>query len=243
MKKRWIVILTTTAMMTAAAAGTAYAEGPDSSGTGMGSAPQMQAPAGTGQQAPQMQAPSGNNQQAPQDQPQMQAPTGTGKQAPQMQAPSGDSQQMPQMQAPSGDCQQQTPSEGKMNHRNRDGHRKDFLDEYVSNGTISQETYDAIKKYMEENKPDRKEDARKDLLQDLFDNGVITQEEYDAMAAARPARTGTGQDTPADGTQPQMPAAGSAAGSGTESMTGTPGAADAESSATVNDPGAANGAA
>ena len=230
MKKRWIVILTTTAMMTAAAAGTAYAEGPDSSGTGMGSAPQMQAPAGTGQQAPQMQAPSGNNQQAPQDQPQMQAPTGTGKQA-------------PQMQAPSGDCQQQAPSEGKMNHRNRDGHRKDFLDEYVSNGTISQETYDAIKKYMDENKPDGKEDARKDLMQDLLDNGVITQEEYDAMAAARPAQAGTGQDKPADGMQPQMPAAGSAAGSGTESMTGTPGAADAESSATVNDPGAANGAA
>ncbi len=74
-----------------------------------------------------------------------------------------------------------------------------FIDfkSYVKDGTISQETYDAISKYMEENKPD--------LLKDLLEAGVITQKEYDALAAAgeadKPAAPAANQNQNNESTQ------------------------------------------
>ena len=73
----------------------------------------------------------------------------------------------------------------------------------MTDGTISQETYEAITKYMEENKPelptetedgereDRKAGEGPDLLTDLLEAGVITQEEYESLSAAvNDAQTG-----------------------------------------------------
>ena len=82
----------------------------------------------------------------------------------------------------------------------RDGRRENFgfirFQDKVTDGTISQETYEAITKYMEENKPelptetedgereDRKAGEGPDLLTDLLEVGVITQEEYESLSAA-----------------------------------------------------------
>ena len=83
----------------------------------------------------------------------------------------------------------------QMNDRRPEGGADEFK-RYVDDGTISRETYDAITKYMEENKPD--------LLKDLLENNVITQEEYDSLVAAReadkpaapPAETQNSDSTP-----------------------------------------------
>ena len=86
--------------------------------------------------APQMggpQIPGGNeNGQAPSD---------NGQQAPQGEAPSDNGQQAPQGEVP------------------KDGFGFMPFEEYVKDGTISQETYDAITKYMDENKPELPEGA------------------------------------------------------------------------------------
>ena len=65
------------------------------------------------------------------------------------QAPSDNGQQAPQGEAPSDNGQQATQGEGP-----KDGFGFMPLEEYVKDGTISQETYDAITKYMDENKPE-----------------------------------------------------------------------------------------
>ncbi len=80
------------------------------------------------------------------------------------------------------------------------------FDAMLKNGVITQETFDAIQKYLQENTeqpaPDAKttatpapsaqpggsapdSTAQKDLLKDLLDAGAITQEVYDRMAAAQ----------------------------------------------------------
>lgn len=153
----------------------------------------------SGQQMPEM---SESNNQGPQFGEQ-QFPQASGQQAP---AENG-GQQLPQASG------QQAPTEngGRQNRpgmqRGGRGSEKGFgiisFDEYVKNGTISQETCDAIKKYMEEHKPELPEGAqegqrpekpegmqegeRPDLLKDLLQDGVITQEEYNALSAAREA--------------------------------------------------------
>ena len=108
-------------------------------------------------QAPEMnsEAPQG---EAPADKGNSQAPE-TNSQAPQM----GENGQPPRMKGKGP----------------KDGFGFIEFKDYVEDGTISQDTYDAITKYMEENKPD--------LLKDLLEAGVITQEEYDTLAAAREA--------------------------------------------------------
>ena len=62
------------------------------------------------------------------------------------------------------------------------------FDEMVKNGTISQETRDSIRTYMENNKPEAPAQGQApvageqpDLLSDLLNAGIITQAEYDAM--------------------------------------------------------------
>ena len=70
------------------------------------------------------------------------------------QAPSDNGQQAPQGEAPSDNGQQATQGEGP-----KDGFGFMPLEEYVKDGTISQETYDAITKYMDENKPELPEGA------------------------------------------------------------------------------------
>ena len=184
MKKRVKVILTTS-MLTMAAATTAFAASPDGteamSGSGM---PQIE-----GQQVP------GNGSTAAPEQPQMDG------QQPQMNG------QQPQMNGQQPQMNGQQPC---MNGRGKGGapDRISF-ESFLEDGTISQETYDAIKKYMDEHKPGLPEDAkedeksepsednaadakpgskdedRPDLLKDLLNDKVITQEEYDAMSKAR----------------------------------------------------------
>ena len=80
------------------------------------------------------------------------------------------------------------------------------FDAMLKNGVITQETFDAIQKYLQENTEQQAPDAKttatpapsaqpggsapdstaqKDLLKDLLDAGAITQEVYDRMAAAQ----------------------------------------------------------
>ena len=179
--------------------------------------PALQGEAPTGQ-PPQMgqQAPAGQTSQDETPQaPEGEAPTG---QAPQAEASQNGQQptQAPQGEAPQ--MEQRHQGRGKMDHgQERQGdkgrasqnqapqgkeHRRLFIDfeSCVKDGTISQETYDAIKKYMDENKPERptsgenneakegekaklsEESTKPDLLKDLLDAEVITQDEYDALA-------------------------------------------------------------
>ena len=168
-----------------------------------GQAPQGEAPQMNGQ-APQGEAPADNGQQTPEM---------NGQQAPQGEAPADNSQQAPQMNGQQK-CQNGRPDgRGNGHHGKEDrGPQGGFVpfEDYVKDGTISQETYDAITKYMDENKPelpnsessenaseDKKtaknekpemnDEDRPDLLKDLLSAGVITQEEYDALVAKREA--------------------------------------------------------
>ena len=113
-------------------------------------------------------------------------------------------------QAPSDNGQQATQGEGP-----KDGFGFMPLEEYVKDGTISQETYDAITKYMDENKPELPDDAAEgsmpkmkegegpDLLNDLLSAGVITQEEYDALVAKREASASMASSDNQDGDEDQ----------------------------------------
>ena len=126
------------------------------------------------------------------------------------QAPSDNGQQAPQGEAPSDNGQQATQGEGP-----KDGFGFMPLEEYVKDGTISQETYDAITKYMDENKPELPDDAAEgsmpkmkegegpDLLNDLLSAGVITQEEYDALVAKREASASMASSDNQDGDEDQ----------------------------------------
>ena len=126
-----------------------------------GEAPQ--APVDMGQQPPQGEAPANNEQQPSQDeasQPsQDEAPKSSQDAAPQMEQkhpasgkhiPGGKMNNGQRRQGNQGRASQKNAL-GKMDHRNP------FIDfeACVKDGTISQETYDAIKKYMDENKPER----------------------------------------------------------------------------------------
>ena len=143
MKKR-IAMIMAAAMITGVSATTAFAEGPSLDGVPQMGGPQIpggnengQAPSDNGQQAPQGETPSDIGQQAPQGE----APSDNGQQAPQGEAPSDNGQQAPQGEVP------------------KDGFGFVPFEEYVKDGTISQETYDAITKYMDENKPELPEGA------------------------------------------------------------------------------------
>ena len=166
------------------------------------------------------------NSQAPQ--------TGENGEAPQ----TGENSQIPQMGE--NGRMQQPGGMGRGGNMGRDGRRENFgfirFEDKVTDGTISQETYEAITKYMEENKPelptetedgereDRKAGEGPDLLTDLLEAGVITQEEYESLSAAResakPDQQGEAGTRPAaPGEKPQQDSS----------------AADASSSAAVND--------
>ena len=193
-----------------------------------------QAPQMNDQQAPNDQPPQMNDQQAPSGQsPQMdsqkssneqhsgcrpQQKPGKGKrqgknnkqmpnsQPPQMngqQAPNDQPPQMNDQQAPNGQPSQMN------NEKPESGFGRILFEDCVKDGTISQETCDAIKKYMDEHKPELQEEAkegekpelseetaseekpemkeeeRPDLLKDLLNDGVITQEEYEALSKAQ----------------------------------------------------------
>ena len=98
-----------------------------------------------------------------------------------------------QGQQPQDNNGQQMP--GRMGKGGR-GHRDMLnLDALVKDGTLSQETKDAIDTYMSEKKQTAKEDRMKSLLDELKDAGVITDEEYDAIEAAKPEQPA---DAPAD---------------------------------------------
>ena len=148
MKKKMKVILTAS-MLSAAAATAAFAEGPGGPGGNMGQALQME-----GQQVPggDQQPPQMNEQQAPQENNTAQPPQMNEQQAPQ----ENNTAQPPQMneqQTPQGENNAQPPQMNEQRGRIS-------FDEYVANGTISQETCDAIKKYMEEHKPQLPEGAK-----------------------------------------------------------------------------------
>lgn len=145
--------------------------------------------------------------------PQMGGPQVPGGNAPQGEAPTDNGQQASQMNGQQK-CQNGRPEERGNGHHGKDskGSQGGFVpfEDYVKDGTISQETYDAITKYMDENKPElpngeRSDNASEDekpaeggksemeegegpdLLKDLLEANVITQEEYDALAAKREA--------------------------------------------------------
>ena len=104
--------------------------------------------------------------------------------------------QMPQdnnQQPQDGSCQQMPGRMGKGGRGHRDMMNLDAL---VQNGTLSQETRDAIAKYMTEKKQTEKEDRMKSLLDELKDAGVITQEDYDAIEAAKTQQPADAAETP-----------------------------------------------
>ena len=168
MKKRYAVIMTA-AMMTGVMAATALAEGPGMDGGQQMSGPQIPGDNEMGQ-PPQMNgdAPQG---EAPQFDGNEQMPQMNGE-APQMnengQPPQMDGQQPPQGEAPADNGNGQAPEmnglapqmgeNGQPPQMNGKGPEDGFgfieFKDYVEDGTISQETYDAITKFMEENKPD-----------------------------------------------------------------------------------------
>jgi len=140
MKKRYAVMMTA-AMLTGIMTATALAEG-----SGMDDGMQMSGP-----QMPEM------NGEAPQMNENGQPPQMDGQQAPQGEAPAasenGEAPQMPENgQLP------QMGENGQAPQMNGKGSEDNFgfisFENYVTDGTISQETYEAITKFMEENKPE-----------------------------------------------------------------------------------------
>ena len=164
MKKRYAVIMTA-AMMTGVMAATTLAEGPGMDGGQQISGPQM----------PGLQMPGGNETGPP---PQM-----DGQQPPQGEAPTDDentqtpemSSEVPQGEAPAENGDNQAPEmngqasqmseNSQLPQMNGKGPEDGFgfieFRNFVEDGTISQDTYDAITKYMEENKPDLPEGMEK----------------------------------------------------------------------------------
>ena len=220
MKKRYAMIMTA-AMLSGIMTATAMAEGPGMENGMQMSGPQMPGGSETGQM-PQMngEAPQANDQQAAENGEagaNTQTPENNGAvQQPPMEgmngkAPQGQKPQMGRGQGP------QNGGNGRGPQMGRGGAKENFgfvpFENYVKDGTISQETYDAIKKYMDENKPELPEERKEgeqpelsegttngtaaendeqlkegegpDLLKDLLEAGVITQEEYDTLNKAR----------------------------------------------------------
>ena len=172
-----------------------------------GAAPQGQAPQANDQQASEN-GEAGANTQTPENNGAVQQPPMEGMNG---KAPQG---QKPQMGRGQGS---QNGGNGRGLQMGRGGAKENFgfvpFENYVKDGTISQETYDAIKKYMDENKPELPEERKEgeqpelsegttngtaaendeqlkegegpDLLKDLLEAGVITQEEYDTLNKAR----------------------------------------------------------
>ena len=175
MKKRYAVIMTA-AMMTGVMAATALAEGPGMDGGQQMSGPQIpgdnemgQPPQMDGQQPPQGEAPADNgNGQAPE----------MNGQAPQM----GENGQPPQMNGKGPE----------------DGFGFIEFKDYVEDGTISQETYDAITKFMEENKPDLPEgmeEGERPELPEGVKNGEKAELPEGAKEGERPEmKEGEGPD-------------------------------------------------
>jgi hypothetical protein len=160
------------------------------------------------QQAPQGEAPAGQPPQgeAPQ------APVDMGQQPPQGEAPANNEQQPSQDEASQSSqgaapqMEQKHPGRGKMNNgqRRQDNkgrasqdqtpgkmdHRGPFIDfeACVKDGTISQETYDAIKKYMDENKPERpssagEEDSKTEMKEsEKQEDGTSTEMKEDTSS-------------------------------------------------------------
>jgi hypothetical protein len=232
MWKKKIAVLMAAAMITGMSGMTVFAEEgapqmTQQAPAGMeGQAPQGKDPAGQppqmGQQAPQGEAPQNGQQppmigQQPPQAPQGEAPANNGQQSSQGAAPQMEQRRqrrgkMDHGQARQGDkdcvSQNQAPQGDKGRASQNQEHGRPFIDfeACVKDGTISQETYDAIKKYMDENKPERptaggEEDSKPemkdgekpelpeegekpekpDLLKNLLDAEVITQDEYDAL--------------------------------------------------------------
>lgn len=190
MKKRMAVFMTAAMLMAGSSVYAAEVSQAPQSGTEQ----QMPPQGGMEQQAP----PQGDmNQQPPQDDMNQQAPLqgdmdqqapqgGTEQQAP----PQGDMNQ----QAPQGGMNGQMPQgkgRGGMHRGGRDGrdHGRISFEDYQKDGTISQETYEAIMNYLKDPKEQR------DLLSELLEKGIITQEEYDAMKTAEEAGQTTEQTT------------------------------------------------
>ncbi len=100
--------------------------------------------------------------------------------------------------------------EGPMGQGAGPGMEQSF-DKLVQDGTISQETFDAIMEYMKENAPEKPEvngerpdgmpefngekpDDAPDLLKDLLNAGIITQEEYDTISSSGLDRAPAGKE-------------------------------------------------
>lgn len=175
-------------------------------GRGPGGPGGQQGQGGRGGQMP------GNNRQGGKNGQQM---PGNNPQMPQNdQAP--DAQQNDDQQARDNNCQQPRNG-GRMGKGFKGGRgQRDMLnlDALVKDGALSQETKDAIDKYMTEKKQTQKEDRMKSLLDELKDAGVITDEEYEAIEAAKPAAPAAAPadgEAPADASEmPEVPADGEA---------------------------------
>ena len=123
----------------------------------MPQAPEGEAPADM-RQAPQGEAPQNGQQppmmgQQPPQAPQGEAPANNGQQSSQGVAPQMEQKRQRRSKMDHG----QTPQGDKGRASQNQEHGRPFIDfeACVKDGTISQETYDAIKKYMDENKPER----------------------------------------------------------------------------------------
>ena len=136
----------------------------------MPQAPEGEAPADM-RQAPQGEAPQNGQQppmigQQPPQAPQGEAPANNGQQSSQGAAPQMEQRRqrrgkMDHGQTPQGDKGRASQNQAPQGNQNRASqnqeHGRLFIDfeACVKDGTISQETCDAIKKYMDENKPER----------------------------------------------------------------------------------------
>ena len=104
-------------------------------------------------------------------------------------APDADAQNSVGMEAPAQ--QPGAPMDGQMPGAPANGQMPGMVDfdALVTDGTITQETRDAIDAYMRENGPkapaDSQDAPETGLLDDLLAANVITQEEYDAISAAQ----------------------------------------------------------
>ena len=190
-----IAVVATTAIVPAMAEGNIPQTNNGMTVTGRGG---MGGPGGFGGKGGQMpgnqqggQQMPGNNQQMPRQ--------GWGQMPQNGQMPQ-DNNQQPQ----DGSCQQMPGRMGKGFKGGRGGRDMLNLDALVQNGTLSQETRDAIAKYMTEKKQTEKEDRMKSLLDELKDAGVITQEDYDAIEAAKTQQPADAAEAPAEA--PEAPA-------------------------------------
>ncbi len=205
MWKKKIAVLMAAAMITGMSGMTVFAEEQQAGG-----APQMeqQAPAS---QTPQGEAPAGMEGQAPQGE----APANNGQQssqgvAPQMEQKRQRRSKMDHGQTPQGDKGRASQNQAPQGNQNRASqnqeHGRLFIDfeACVKDGTISQETYDAIKKYMDENKPERpaaggEEDSKLEM------KDGEKPEDGEKQEKGEKAEAGEKPELPEDSEKPEKP--------------------------------------